>query len=197
MARRLDRLQAANMGKQGLLTWAQRVCEQIETALDGIDEELGALAAAQAAQASADAAQTTATAAQTTADTVQRDDAIADSITIPGEILTATDAGTDATITIANHTRQYNDGLSRAITGASITALSYSTLYYIYYDKTTRAAGAQTYHATTTAKTALPATAAGRHFCGSITTPGSGGGGTTGGYTPPSGGGDVRPANIA
>jgi hypothetical protein len=162
--------------------WWQQVIE-------AITGEFGALEAAVAAQAAAAAAQATADAAQSEADTVNRNDSISTSWTSPGTILSASDAGSDATITIANHTRKYTDASSKSVTGGSITGLAYSTTYTVYYDQVSRAGGAVTYHATTDPNVGLANAAAGRHWCGKITTPASGGGGTSGGVDPPGGGG--------
>jgi hypothetical protein len=116
----------------------------------------------------------------------------------PGSILTATDAGTSATITLATHSRVYPVHGSISIPNVtftnlphSFTGLSYSTKYYIYYDDTTLANTAPTFVTTTSADTAQVGAAAGRHFVGFITTPASGGGSTTGtgGGTPGGGGG--------
>lgn len=54
-------------------------------------------------------AQSTANTANTTANTVNRNDSISTSWTSPGTILSAADAGSDCTITIAGHTRKYTD----------------------------------------------------------------------------------------
>jgi hypothetical protein len=176
-----------------------------QAVVGNLQGELGALAAAQAAQAAADAAQTTATTANTTANTanttantanstantVKRDDAISTSWTSPGTILTGKDAGSNASIVIINHTRKYSNTDSVSVTGATLTALSYSTLYYVYYDQTSRAGGAVTYHATTNPNTALPGAAAGRHYCGKVTTPAAAAADTTGDVYPPGGGGGV------
>ena len=43
--------------------------------------------------------------------------AIASSWTVPSNVLSAADVGSDVTITIADHTRYYGDGTSVAITG--------------------------------------------------------------------------------
>ena len=192
MARRLDRLQGANVTGRGVLTWSQRVAEQIESNFADIEDAIAAAQAAAdaAAAAAADAlaASTAAAAAQTTANTVKRDDAISGSWTSPGNVLSATDAGSNATITIAAHTRKYGDATSVSVNGGSLTGKSYSTKYYVYYDQTSRAGGAVSYVATTSATTASYNAAAGRHFMGTITTPAAGGGSTSGGPTPP---GDV------
>lgn len=115
--------------------------------------------------------------------------AISASWIAPASVLTASDAGTDATITIANFTRFYDDGTSVAVIGGDITGLAYSTLYAVYYDDATRASTTPTLVATTFTGTARHNFAAGRHFVGTVTTPASGGAPATGGdYTPPGGG---------
>jgi hypothetical protein len=162
--------------------WWQQVLTQLKSELGGLQTAIDALAAASAAQATADAAE---------ADTaiVKRDDSISTSWTSPGTILAATDAGSDATITVSAHTRKYTDATAKAVSGGSITGLAYSTTYTVYYDQTSRAGGAVTYHATTDPNTGLANAVAGRHWCGKITTPAAGGGGTSGGVDPPGGGG--------
>lgn len=152
--------------------------------------------AANNAQTTANTASSDAATAQTTANTVKRDDSISTSWTSPGTILSATDAGSDATITIANHTRKYTDATSKSVTGGSITGLAYNTQYAVYYDQTSRNGGSVTYHATTDPNTGLANAAAGRHFCGKITTPAAGGGATSGGVNPPAGGGTYSDNNI-
>jgi hypothetical protein len=83
--------------------------------------------------------------------------------------LTATDAGSNATINIASFTMRTSSKGDISVSSGSITALSYSTLYYIYYDDGTLAGGSVTFHATTTKTTALQGT--GRFYVGSIVTP--------------------------
>src|SRR4051812_15238865 len=91
-----------------------RYFDKFLTALEGVNADLqsqitaiaAAQAAADAAQITANTAQTAATTAQSTADTVKRDDSISTSWTSPGTILSATDAGSNATITVSNHTRK-------------------------------------------------------------------------------------------
>jgi hypothetical protein len=95
-------------------------------------------------------------------------------------------------VTIVDHVRLYGDAAQVSVTGGAITALSYSTDYFVYYDDPTRVGGSVTYHATLDAKEALPNYLFGRHFCGPITTPAAAGAPTTGGVTPPSGGGAVH-----
>lgn len=143
----------------------------------------------QQAQAAASAAQTDATAAA-------REAARINSYTVPTIVLSAADAGTDATVTIDAHTRYYPvqgaiDVPDLALSGGMITGLAFSTAYWVYYDDTTLANAAPVYLAATNPTTAQVGTAAGRHFVGKITTPADGGTATTGtgGSTPPSGGG--------
>lgn len=82
--------------------------------------------------------------------------------------LTAHDAGANVTINIASHTMQVG-ATAVSNNSGSVTALSYSTLYYIYYDDASLAGGAVSYQATTTKTTAI--NGAGRFFVGSILTP--------------------------
>lgn len=167
-----------------------------QDALDAANQALDAQNAADAAQSTANTANSTANTANNTANTVKRDDSISTSWTSPGTILSATDAGSNATINISAHTRKYTDVSSASVNSGSITALSYSTTYYVYYDQTSRAGGAVTYQATTNPNTALPNAAAGRHYCGKVTTPAAGGGGTSGGVAPPGAGGGVGGGDI-
>jgi hypothetical protein len=175
---RLERYRAGMTDAQQQIT-DQRKCEAIEAQFQDLQDQLTAI-----------------TAAQATATAAARESARISSYPNPGAILSAADAGASATITIANHTRVYPvqgsvDVPDVAITGASITGLPYSTLHYLYYDDTTLAVTAPTFHATTTGATAQVGAAAGRHFVGYITTPAAAGA-PTGGYgggTPGGGGG--------
>lgn len=123
---------------------------------------------------------------------VTNSNAISASWIAPASVLTASDAGTDATITIANFTRFYDDGTSVAVTGGDITGLDYSTLYAVYYDDATRASTTPTLVATTFTGTARHNFAPGRHFVGTVTTPASGGAVIDGGSFVPPGGGDIN-----
>jgi hypothetical protein len=173
--------------------WWQQVVEKIEaqeTAQDALLAQIvAAQAAADAAAADAATAQADATAAATTAAAAERNDAISGSWTTPGATLTASDAGSDAAITVAGHTRKYGDATSVAVSGGSIGGLSFSTAYYVYYDDPSRAGGSVSFQATTNANDAAHNAAVGRHFVGKVTTPADGGGSTSGGTTPPGGGG--------
>jgi hypothetical protein len=92
--------------------------------------------------------------------------------------LTATDAGSNATINIAAFTMRTSSKGDISVSSGSITALSYSTLYYIYYDDGTLSGGAVTFAATTTKTTAI--NGSGRFFVGSIITPAATAPNTTG-----------------
>lgn len=204
MARLLDRLTLGNSTGTPFIRLWDRVCTQIEdlfasqqdqiddiTALQTaqatlISDLAAAVADITAAQAAADAAAADAATAQTTADAVTLSDKIGGSSVIPAEVLSASDAGTDATITIAAHARLYNDGSTLSgIGGGSLTGLSYSTTYNVYYDDPTASTTTPSYQATDTLSNALNNFIAGRHFVGTVTTPASGGTATSGGYTPP------------
>lgn len=176
MAKRLDRLNPSNSSGIAFQKLWQRNCELIEGQFTDLAVQLAAITAAQAA----------ATAAQATATAVQKSDKLTSSSVLPANVLSATDAGANATITIANHARLYGDGTSIAVvTGGSLTGLAYSTYYGVYYDDTTLAATAPTYHATTTPSNALNNFTTGRHFVGNVTTPAAAGAPTTGGASPP------------
>lgn len=154
----------------------QRKCEQIEAALADLQSQLAQIEAAQA-----------------TADAAKRNDKITASSVIPANVLSASDAGTSATITIAPNARVYGDATQlTGIAGGTITGLAYSTTYGVYYDDLMTANTSPTYHATTTASNALNNFVPGRHFLGLVTTPASGGTATTGGYSPPATGGSDR-----
>jgi hypothetical protein len=92
--------------------------------------------------------------------------------------LSATDAGSNDTVSIAAFTMRCTGHADVSVSSGSITALSRSTLYYIYYDDATLAGGAVTFNAATTKETAL--NGAGRFFVGSITTPVASGAATVG-----------------
>ena len=108
---------------------------------------------------------------------------IAGSYTSPATgILTAHDAGSSVTVSVASHTRIYSDE-SVSISGVtSITGLAYSTTYYAYYDDAARAGGAVTVALTTDSTVAANSTTnPARHGLGTITTPAAAGADTTGG----------------
>ena len=208
---RLARLQRAVpiVDKNGLPTiefqrWWQNFATQIEA-------ELGALEAAQAAAASAAVAQTAAATAQTAASTAQTSANTANtaatnaqtsattansvaSLTnsgVAGCTITGADAGTNVTVTISAHTRVYGSGTSVAVNGGTVTALAYSTTYFIYYDQASRAGGAVTYAATTSEATA--AQTGDRHLVGMVVTPAAAAPNTDGDYVRVPGVGGIIP----
>lgn len=146
--------------------------QTIEAIVGSVNAVIAAQAAADAANTAAASADAAATAAQDTADAITAGSALSSSY-VSGCTIAATDAGTDATITISAHTRHYPqpDGttVDVSVSGGSITALAYSTFYYIYYDDAARAGGAVTYHATTSDSTA--AQLGDRHTVGGVMTP--------------------------
>ena len=83
--------------------------------------------------------------------------------------LTGHDAGANATINIAAFTMRTSSKGDISVSSGSITALSYGTGYYVYYDDPTLAGGSVTFNATTNKGT--PLQGAGRFYVGSITTP--------------------------
>lgn len=157
---------------------AQRATYEAILAIPGVQQAvLDAQAAADAAQAAADTANTAAANADTAAQQAAADSSLATSGT-SGLTITAADAGSNVTVTISGHTRIYGDGTSVSVTGGSITALAYSTVYYIYYDQPSRLGGAVSYQATTTQATA--AQTGDRHSLGAVTTPAALAGPSTG-----------------
>lgn len=141
--------------------WWETVLKQIEASINSITAALEAadiaIAAAEAAQSAADSV--TSTAKLNTSG-------------MTGLTITATDAGTDATVVVSNHTRVYGDGTSVSVTGASITGLSYETTYVIYYLDASFAGGAVSY-LTSTDLTSVSQTGS-THVVGRVTTPAAG-----------------------
>jgi hypothetical protein len=132
-----------------------------------------AITAAQTAADNANTAAATANSAATSAET-----AVSQTNAYPtGLTISATDAGTSATIFISAFTEVYpqtnGSNVSVSVNSGSITGLAYSTTYWIYYDDPTRAGGAVTYHATTTQATA--AQTGDRIAVGAVTTPAAAG----------------------
>lgn len=170
------------------LYWQQAI-EGLQNQIDAITAAQAAAdaanAAATAAQTAADNADTAATAAQSAADEANSNTAITASY-VTGLTLTATDAGTNATISISAHTRVYGDATSVSVNSGTITALAYSTAYFIYYDQPSRAGGAVTYQATTSITTA--AQTGDRHTVGRVTTPAA--------AAPPNNGNGVEPPGV-
>jgi hypothetical protein len=169
-----------------------QILTTLEENVDAIEEALEAagiaLDAAETAQAAAEAAQTAADTANTAAETAQ--DAVTEatnsaSLLNSGTnncVLTATDAGTDASITISAHDRFYADGTTVGVNGGTVTGLSYTTLYFIYYSDPSRAGGAVSYVATTNSNDA--AQLGDVHYVGSIMTPAAAASNTSGSPNP-------------
>lgn len=159
--------------------WWQAVANALEEAFNNLEEAVAAIAAAQAAADAANAAAAAADAAaanaQTTADGITNTSELSTSYVTSASppIISATDAGTDVTVTIGNHFRNYPqpDGsvIQVSVTGGTITGLSYDTFYYFYYDDAARLGGSVTFHATTSAETA--AQIGDRHTVGGLRTP--------------------------
>tara|TARA_Y100001956_G_C4129734_1_gene193095 strand:+ start:26774 stop:27406 length:633 start_codon:yes stop_codon:yes gene_type:complete len=159
--------------------WWQLVVEAIESAFNQLEDTVvgiqAALDAAGIAQAAAADAQAAATAAQTAADSAEATGSGAERIAsltnsgVTGLTITASDAGSDATVNISSHTRLYGNGDSVSVDGDSVTGLSYSTKYYFYYTDVNRTGGTVTYNYSTVEGDAVQT--GDRHFVGVITTP--------------------------
>jgi hypothetical protein len=144
-------------------------------------------AAATAAMTAATDATTAAATAQLAADSTTEATALANSY-VTGITIGATDAGTNATITISAHSRiyAYVPPTTVSVTGGSITGLTYSTTYFIYYDQASRLGGAVTY--VTTLNNVDVAQINDRHSVAQITTPAATAPASTGGGVRPPGG---------
>lgn len=166
--------------EQMMLMW-QRLCENIEGEFGAIEAAANANAAAAVALAAADTANTAAV-------TVTAQSNLTASYP-DGATLTATDAGANVTVAVSAHDRIYADGTTAAVNAGNVTALAYSTLYFIYYDDAARTGGAVTFAATTSEITA--AQTGDRHLIGSVTTPAAAAPPTNGDYVRPPGVGDI------
>lgn len=157
MAIKLPRLPTGWQGTPELFEryWDQ-VLKQTETSINNIlDAQAAAAAAAAAAQVVSD------------------QNSIQNSY-VSGLMLSGVDTGSSITLTISNHTRVYGNGTSVSVTGGSVSSLSYSTAYYIYYDQPSRLGGTVTYLYTT--DPVVAAQTGSRHVIGLFTTPASTGG---------------------
>jgi hypothetical protein len=185
MALNLPRLPQIQPTYPQMQAWWQEVAEAVEDSFNALEDAFAAIVAANAAAAAANAA---AVVAQDTADAITATNALGESY-VTGLTMTAADVGTDATVTVSAHTRNYPqpDGttVSVAVNGGSVTGLAFSTLYYIYYDDAARAGGAVTYQATTTEANA--AQIGDRHTVGATRTPADGAADTGGSGTRPPG----------
>ncbi|WP_444958214.1 hypothetical protein [Microbulbifer sp. ZKSA002] len=91
-------------------------------------------------------------------------------------VLSASDNGSTAKITISSHSVQYA-GFTVSYNSGSITGLNFSTTYYVYVDDPGYDGGGVTYYATT--QIWQLAAGIGRRAVGTIQTPANGGGTTT------------------
>lgn len=104
-------------------------------------------------------------------------------IGVSGGMLTAVDAGADATVTVAEHYWDY-PGADNTVTRdtGDITGLAFGTIYYVYFDDATLADETPAYAVTIDQGEAFNSTPHPyRHYLGTITTPADGGGSTGGG----------------
>ncbi len=158
-------------------------------AIPGIEDAINAANTAAAnAQAAADTAITATNNAEVAAESAMSVAALTSS-GVTGITLTATDAGTDASISISAHTRVYGDGSSVSVSAGVLTGLAYSTVYYIYYDQPSRAGGTVTYVSTTDKATATQT--GDRHLVGLVSTPAAGAAANDGNYVDAPGFGGV------
>ncbi len=92
------------------------------------------------------------------------------------DVLTSSDAGASATVSVAAHDKLYADGVVAAISAGSVTGLAFESLFHICYDDPTRAGGAVTFIAEAAQADAMDTVAnPGRVYLGPIITPANGG----------------------
>lgn len=161
--------------------WWQEVVERVETSfnrLESIVLDIQAVqqAAANAQQAANDAQQA-ATDAQQAANSAGSTSKLSNS-GVDGLALSATDTGTDVTISVSNHTRVYSDSTQVAVSGGNLPGYTYETVYYIFYNDPEFLGGNVSYQVTTV-KTEAAQTGT-RHLVGQIFTPAAGGTDSTG-----------------
>lgn len=121
---------------------------------------------------------------------VNRNSNIATSWCVPANLVTAQDMGSDVKVTIAAHSRVYEDGTTVSVAGHVFNGQAYSTDLGIYYDDPTRADPTPTYHITNNLTRAQNNYAVGRHRVAVLTTPAAGAPDVVVGSTPPGGGKD-------
>ena len=131
--------------------------------------------ATQAAQNAADAAQTAADTANNATDAITAETNLVNSFIVAGSFTPPLISGdSSGNVTIASHTREYGDGTTTAITGATIaTAAANPDIVRVYYDDTTRTNTAPTFlH---TIDPAPPPVQSGdRHSVGAVLIPSAG-----------------------
>jgi hypothetical protein len=152
-----------------------KLLEQLEDAFTELDTQLAAITALQTAQTAQLALITDA----------QTRLAIGLSWTVPSLILTASDAGASATITVAAHLRVYANGQQNSLPAGSFTGLAYSTPYAIYYDPDGLGDSSPTYVITTNLIEAQHNYAPMRVYVGTIQTPAAAAPPVTSGNVPP------------
>lgn len=191
---KLPRLPSFPLQQSALQRYWDQLCNAIEgndAAQAGLIEQLQAQQAQLTGQQEAlEAAQADLAAQLALIQATQRRDAISSSWPLPAQVLTASDAGTDAKVNVLAHTRVYGDETKlEGLAAHEFTGLAYSTTYGVYYDDPTRSDTTPDYQITTDLKLAQHNYVAGRHLVGEVTTPAAGGASTGGGSAPPGSGG--------
>ena len=169
-------------------TWINTAFANLANAQNATNAALVAAGIATAAAAAANAAAASAAAAAEGSIAAQ---SLANSYTDPTYLLTATDAGADASIAIIAHDRIYPDDpnypVPVPVNSGMLTGLAYSTEYFIFYSDPTRAGGAVTYQFSTNFADAAQVN--GIHSVGAVVTPAAAG-------PPETGGGGPRPPGV-
>jgi hypothetical protein len=172
--------------------WWDELARNLETAFNGLEDTVAAVAAAQAAadaaNAAASAADAAAVSAQSAADSTTAQSNLVNSYP-DGATLSAADVGANVTVTVGAHDRVYGDATVLSVAGGTVTGQPYSTLLYIYYIDATRADATPTYLATTDPNAA--AQTGDTHLIGSVTTPAAAAPPNNGNYVEPPGVGNI------
>lgn len=181
-----------NLPTGEFVRWLNNVLQPIGFTLNAVVAIPEIQAALSNLDAATQAAQAAATAANNAAATVTSQANLANSY-VDSNPLSAADAGTNVTVSIAPHTRVYGDGTSVAVSAGTLTGQPYATIVYVYYEDPDREGGAVAYLATTDA--AIAAQLDGRHVVGNVFTPAAGEPDIDGAPVLPPGAGAIRSRN--
>ena len=179
-------LRITDLSDKGQIAALNRWADLIETKLRGINTDTSyvnaigekSFSTAANANSAATSAQSTANAANTAATNAKLYAIAAASARPDSNPLTAHDAGSNVTVTIASFNMHVAGIGAIAITGNTLTGLSYGTVYYIYYTDPNLTGGAVTFQTSLTKHGTIGSTV--NFYVGSILTPVSGGADTIG-----------------
>lgn len=206
----MGNLSPLTSGFQGLANWAAQFTKIEENATEGATAGTNLKDSGSTVLDDADVITIQGTAddtaninGNTTSDVINSNGQLASATVVPGvrsigpgssraaNPLSATDAGSDATIDVAAHTQFIGDATGVSYNAGSITGLAFSTQFYVFTDDPTFAGGAVTYQATTDVTDLGKDN--GRYYVAVVTTPADGGGDTGGSGGGGGGSGGILP----